>query len=435
MDKKPSTVNISASDSSSNSIKPESSVLHPKESSRPQADRNSPTGLSDAVAAHGMTRPDHPIAGAKPNQDAAPNADAVADVTPTSHWERNALLTDTQKIHEQSWQAIQPFLEDLQRGTWHMVDSAVAGARQIHERVSYQTAMILENFDIEANARLAASLDRAVAKIAECQHDTEHNLLTFVVDSQKELVQVSSRAIQELQRDATVRADFQKEVQGKLDEVKRSANEVTNEIRQIGETVSKDIAQYIDQTRENFQARQRLVDELANTAEERIEQMTRAATGTVVRQVRGILDREISEFFIQALRTGLSQLEDNSRHNTLDAEQKGTPDGGVQEFPAKAETSISKEIQSQEGGQLYATRQIRFRESFASLYGKERSYAEYEPAYRFGCSLASNPKYASKDWRTIESEVRRDWENQGGNHWEKFKGSIQYAWLSAFSED
>jgi hypothetical protein len=51
-----------------------------------------------------------------------------------------------------------------------MVDSAVACAREIHERVNYQTAMILENFDIEANARLAASLDRTVAKIAEQQH-------------------------------------------------------------------------------------------------------------------------------------------------------------------------------------------------------------------------------------------------------------------------
>jgi general secretion pathway protein A len=102
----------------------------------------------------------------------------------------------------------------------------------------------------------------------------------------------------------------------------------------------------------------------------------------------------------------------------------------------KAEVKPNKETQPQEAQQAsYATRESRFRQNFESLYGSERSYAEYEPAYRFGYSLAINPRYIGKDWRAVESDIKHDWEKHGGGRWDKYKGSIQYAWLSASIQD
>jgi hypothetical protein len=55
-------------------------------------------------------------------------------------------------------------------------------------------------------------------------------------------------------------------------------------------------------------------------------------------------------------------------------------------------------------------------------------YDEYEPAYQFGATCASDARYQNRDWSAIEPEVRRDWESRGKGTWEGFKDSIRYGW-------
>jgi uncharacterized protein (TIGR02271 family) len=71
-----------------------------------------------------------------------------------------------------------------------------------------------------------------------------------------------------------------------------------------------------------------------------------------------------------------------------------------------------------------------FRSNFTSKYGNRGyTYDRYEPAYRYGYTLASDKRYAGKDWSVIESDVRRDWEtNHRGSAWEDFKDSVRYGW-------
>jgi uncharacterized protein (TIGR02271 family) len=71
-----------------------------------------------------------------------------------------------------------------------------------------------------------------------------------------------------------------------------------------------------------------------------------------------------------------------------------------------------------------------FRNDFTTKYGSRgHSYDRYEPAYRYGYTIASDKRYAGKDWSAIESDVRRDWEkNNQGSTWEDFKESIRYGW-------
>lgn len=56
------------------------------------------------------------------------------------------------------------------------------------------------------------------------------------------------------------------------------------------------------------------------------------------------------------------------------------------------------------------------------------SYQDYEPAYRYGHTLAMNEQYRGRDWAAIEPEVRSQWEREHYGTWEQFKDSIRYAW-------
>jgi hypothetical protein len=70
-----------------------------------------------------------------------------------------------------------------------------------------------------------------------------------------------------------------------------------------------------------------------------------------------------------------------------------------------------------------------FRNNFNSLYASRgHSYDRYEPAYRYGCTLASDTRYSGKDWSAIEADARRDWEKNNQGAWEDFKDSIRYGW-------
>jgi len=70
-----------------------------------------------------------------------------------------------------------------------------------------------------------------------------------------------------------------------------------------------------------------------------------------------------------------------------------------------------------------------FRTYHTSRYGNTgRTYEQYTPAYRYGYTLANDPRYRDWDWNRVESHARTDWEQRGEGAWEDFKDSIRYAW-------
>jgi uncharacterized protein (TIGR02271 family) len=74
-----------------------------------------------------------------------------------------------------------------------------------------------------------------------------------------------------------------------------------------------------------------------------------------------------------------------------------------------------------------------FRTHFDTNYAQRGGqYSNYQPAYRYGYTLANDNRYQGRQWREIEPEVRRDWESQNkGSRWEDFKDSVQYSWERA----
>lgn len=57
------------------------------------------------------------------------------------------------------------------------------------------------------------------------------------------------------------------------------------------------------------------------------------------------------------------------------------------------------------------------------------TYQEYDPAYRYGESMAGNPGYKDKPWGEVESELRVTWERRNPQStWDKFKDAVKEGW-------
>lgn len=69
-----------------------------------------------------------------------------------------------------------------------------------------------------------------------------------------------------------------------------------------------------------------------------------------------------------------------------------------------------------------------FHNHFNTMYGTSYQYDQYQPAYRYGYDLATDPRYADRDWMDVEPEARSYWDEREPGAWERFKDAVQHAW-------
>jgi predicted glutamine amidotransferase len=70
-----------------------------------------------------------------------------------------------------------------------------------------------------------------------------------------------------------------------------------------------------------------------------------------------------------------------------------------------------------------------FRRHYETTYaGTPYGYADYEPAYQYGYTLATNPRYRGRTWSEIEPEARRRWEADEDTAWEDMSAAVEHAW-------
>lgn len=71
-----------------------------------------------------------------------------------------------------------------------------------------------------------------------------------------------------------------------------------------------------------------------------------------------------------------------------------------------------------------------YQTNMSSLGGR---YEDYEPAYQYGSTLRSDPRYANRSWEDVEADARSDWTNRhpgGASTWEKTKMAVKHGWES-----
>jgi hypothetical protein len=71
-----------------------------------------------------------------------------------------------------------------------------------------------------------------------------------------------------------------------------------------------------------------------------------------------------------------------------------------------------------------------FRADFATRFAtSDSSYADFDPAYRYGHGLATEARFEGRNWDDIEADARADWEQRyPQSPWERFKSAVQHAW-------
>jgi len=71
-----------------------------------------------------------------------------------------------------------------------------------------------------------------------------------------------------------------------------------------------------------------------------------------------------------------------------------------------------------------------FRSHYQTNYGNSgHTFADYDPAYRYGYTVANDARYRGRNWNEIEADLRRDWnQNHKGSAWEDFKDAVRYSW-------
>jgi len=104
----------------------------------------------------------------------------------------------------------------------------------------------------------------------------------------------------------------------------------------------------------------------------------------------------------------------------------------VRDTARRTEVEV-EQMGSQRSGQAssYDMYDSGFRNHWQTTYGKSgQGYEYYQPAYRYGYTLANDQRYSGRDWSQIEPEARRDWESRNQGTWDNFKDSVRHSWES-----
>jgi len=277
---------------------------------QPQSARTDAIGTSSkmsGVADSGTekSRIVNSLATSTPKTETAKQSGGLAAVLEASRAELDRLLAETQNIHERSWRVIHTLLDDSQLRASQAVDAClVQFEKEIQDRISGEMATLLQNFDVEAGARLAARLDQALATAKQRQHSIEQDLAVAVAENRKQLDQISTGAADGLrQHEQGLLGDLQKEAEKQLGELAKSASQISNNLQRLGDSLSTELKQHMEDTVKVFQSRiEQVWQELVGRAEQRIAETARTCTAELAKQAREAIDREMSAFLSQALR-------------------------------------------------------------------------------------------------------------------------------------
>jgi hypothetical protein len=240
-----------------------------------------------------------------PKTDKASQSGGLTMVLEASRAELDRLLAETQNLHERSWRAIHTLLEDSQLRASQAVDACLTNVeKDIQARVGSEMAMMLENFELEADARLAARLDQALATAKQRQHSIEQELAVAVAENQKQLDRIATSATDGLrQSQQSLLGDLQKEAERQLAELAQKADQISTGIRHLSDNLGAELKQRTEDAVQVFQSRiEQVWQELAGRAEQRIAESSRTCIAELAQQARQVVDREMSEFLGQVLR-------------------------------------------------------------------------------------------------------------------------------------
>lgn len=229
----------------------------------------------------------------------------LAAVLEASRAELDRLLAETQSIHERSWAVIHTLLEKSQLKASQAVDACLARFEdEIQERIRGHMAMMLQNFDVEAGARLTARLDQGLASAKQRQHSIEQDLAVAVAENRKQLDQISTGAADGLRQKAQgLLGDLQREADRHISELANNARQISDNIQQLSDRFGAELKKSTEEAIQIFRSRiEQTWQEMMGQADKRIAETTNTYVAELAKQARQVVNREMSDFLSHALR-------------------------------------------------------------------------------------------------------------------------------------
>lgn len=183
-------------------------------------------------------------------------------------------------------------------------------------------------------------------------------------------------------------------------------------VRVVSRTVETPVQETVNLREEHARVERRPADRPATQADleamgdKTIEVREMAEKAVVNKSARVVEEVEVGKEATQRSET----IRDSVRHTEVNVDRTGM-EGGAS---ARAFEDLEPE----------------YRRDFQTRYAAQGgTYEDYAPAYRYGHTLAGDPRYQGRDWSSVESEARRDWESRyPDSAWERFKLAIQHGW-------
>ena len=180
----------------------------------------------------------------------------------------------------------------------------------------------------------------------------------------------------------------------------------------------------------------------ARVVEEPVEQEVRLREERVTVERRPV-DRPASEADVAAAQRGAIEVTETREEPVIAKEarvvEEVVVDKAQEERTATVRDTVRRTEVEVEPVGAETAREVRgfetyepdFRQHYTTTFasgGQGRAYERWAPGYRYGYELASDRRYAGRDWTALEPEARRGWEAQQKGTWEEFKDTVRYAW-------
>ena len=83
--------------------------------------------------------------------------------------------------------------------------------------------------------------------------------------------------------------------------------------------------------------------------------------------------------------------------------------------------------ESTPGAREFSAHEREFRSHYKTPPSPPRGfpYDRWDPAYRYGYDIATDPRYRDREWAAMETDAGRDWEQRHKGTWEEFKEAIR----------
>ena len=166
-------------------------------------------------------------------------------------------------------------LEDSELKAARAVDAYLASFQEdLHERIRSAIAIGLEDVKIEAEARLYASLDQALAAAKQRNRALEQELATAVAQTRKGSEQwavVAADSVRQCYRE--MRDNLEKQAQDQIAELAKKINDLGTNIERLDESLTADLKQRTEEAAQVLQSRiEQASREIIERAEKRIMQ-------------------------------------------------------------------------------------------------------------------------------------------------------------------